>query len=320
MKKQRIVICVSAGFPEAQVDALRKAAPQADIVVSADKADDIAKALPGATAMIGCPRHLWSDDLLRVAGNALEWIHASGAGCEEFITPGLVGSSVTLTNGRIIQGPEVADHAVALLLTLARNIHLALRPQPGPLARPIELRGKTAVVMGVGGIGMLIAERLHAFGMRVIGINPAMIPMVSFIETVLPPDRLAEALPEADAVLMAAPHTVLTRKVFDAAAFAAMKPSTYFVNVSRGKTVDTAALQAALQDGRIAAAGIDVTDPEPLPADHPLRSMPNVIVTAHQAGLSDHNRHRSFEVIRTNVERYGRGLPLLNIVDKALGY
>ncbi len=318
--RPRIVLCTSTGFPAAQVAEIQAAADGVEIDAVADTRDAIWKAIPGASALIGCPRMIFSDALLAAAGPSLRWMHASGAGCEEFITPGLQAHTLVLTNGRIIQGPEVADHAVALLLAIARNIHAALRGRPAKPSRPIELRGKTAAVVGLGGAGLLAAERLHAFGMRVVGVNPQPLPMLSLLDDVVPPDRLREVLPGADAVLMAAPHTPQTDKLFGAAEFALMKPTAIFVNVSRGKTVDTDALTAAVKQGRPGSAGIDVTDPEPLPPDHPLRHMDNVIVTEHQAGLSDHNRRRSFELIKINVARFAAGVPLLNIVDKQLGY
>lgn len=319
-ERPRIVLCMPPAFTAELASEVKAVANRVQIVTVADNAEAIQGAIRGASALIGCPRNLFSDGLLASAGPSLRWIHASGAGCEEFITPGLQASSLVLTNGRIIQGPEVADHAIALLLTITRNIHTALRGRPAKPGRPIELRGKTAVVTGLGGIGLLLAERLHVFGIRVIGVNPNPVPMMSSLEDVVAPDQLHEVLPTADAVFIAAPHTSMTERMFGAEEFLLMKPSATFINVSRGKIVDTEALVAALVAGRPGAAGLDVTDPEPLPPDHPLRLMDQVVITEHQAGLSDHNRRRSVELIRTNVARFAAGLPLLNIVDKQLGY
>lgn len=320
-ERPRILLCVSSGFASSQVDAIRFEVDNlAKLEAILDNKESIFDHLPGAAALIGCPRHIFSDAVISTAGPSLRWIHASGAGCEEFITPGLQASGLVLTNGRIIQGPEVADHAVALLLAITRNLHAALRGRPAKPARPIELRGKTAVVVGLGGVGMSIVERLHAFGMRVIGVNPQPVAMLSIIEEVVPPDQMSAVLPRADAVLIAAPNTPMTHRIFGSDEFAAMKPTAIFVNVSRGRTVDTSALLAALQAGRPGAACLDVTDPEPLPKDHPLRQLDNIVITEHQAGLSDHNRQRSYELIRTNILRFATGAPLLNIVDKQLGY
>ncbi len=316
-----VLVVTSTGLSEEWVEELRKTVPEADIVTCADTRTSIQAQVHGMSALVGCPRHVFSDELLAIAGPELRWIHATGAGCEEFMTPGLVASSIVLTNGRIIQGPEVADHAVALVLALTRNLHLHIRQRPTrEHPRPIELRGKAALVIGMGGIGLLIAERLAAFGMRIVGVDPVFKPMVSFVESLHVPESLQDLLPDADVIINACPLTPETERFFGALEFAAMKPSSVFVNVSRGRVVDTDALVSALAAGRPGAAGIDVTEPEPLPAEHPLRSMPNVIVTEHTAGLSDHNRQRSRELIATNIRRFVRGQHLLNVVDKQRGF
>lgn len=284
-----------------------------------DDPDAIRACISGVHALIGCPRACFNAELLQRARPTLRWIHVPGAGCEEFLIPELVATDVILTAGRIIQGPSVADHALALLLALTRNLAYVLRGIANP-PRPIELRGKGALVVGLGGIGLLVAERLRAFGMRVIGVDPEVVPMLQAVDRVDPPERLYEALGAADIVVVTAPLTPATRRRFSAHEFAAMLPHAIFINVARGRIVDTEALTDALRCGRIRAAGLDVTDPEPLPDDHPLRSMSNVVITPHIAGPSDGNRERSTALIVRNIERYAQGLPLLNVVDKIRGY
>lgn len=318
--KPRILIVHSSGAIKEKVAVLQSEVPEADIVTVPDMEQEIFGALPGVNALIGCPRPFFGSEILKRTKSTLRWIHVNGAGCEEFLIPELTGSDIVLTNGRVIQGPEVADHALALLLALARNLHLVLRGTTKGLPRPIELRGKFAVVVGVGGIGMLVAERLHSFGMRVLGVDARYMPMIRAVEHWFLPERLQEALELADAVVLCVPVTCRTRKMFGEKEFSAMKTSTYFVNVCRGLVVDTNALTDVLRQGKIKAAGLDVTDPEPLPDDHPLRNIPNVIITPHQAGLSEHNRERSFELIKQNVLRFVHGLPLINVVNKELGY
>ncbi|OGQ48001.1 MAG: hypothetical protein A3H42_02255 [Deltaproteobacteria bacterium RIFCSPLOWO2_02_FULL_46_8] len=319
-KKPRILIMHSAGFTNEMVEMLRNEMPEADIVTVADNEEEIHGALDGINALIGCPRSLFGAEILKKTKSTLRWIHASGAGCEEFLIPELLESDVVLTNGRVIQGPEVADHALALLLALTRNLHYVLRGKTQDIPRPVELRDKTAVIVGVGGVGMLVAERLHASGMRVVGVDAEYLPMVRAVDQWYLPERLHEALALADAVVLCVPVTDRTRKMFGKKAFSAMQPSAYFVNVCRGVVVDTEILTEALRQGKIKAAGLDVTDPEPLPEDHPLYSMPNVIITPHRAGLSDHNRNRSFELVRQNVKRFVKGESLINVVNKQLGY
>lgn len=328
MQRPRILIVTSTGIPSVRVDAFRASVPTADIVSVGDSREAMYTTVAGAHALIGCPRPLFDRALLARARETLRWIHVPGAGCEEFLIPELVASDIVLTNGRIIQGPEVADHALALLLALTRNLHLVLRghvghrtrPSDMDMPRPIELRAKVAVVVGVGGIGLLIAERLAACGMRVIGVDQECVPMVRSLERWVPSSQLQDVLPQADVVVVSAPATDATRKMFGAEVFRCMKPAAFFINVCRGALVDTDALTAALAQGRIRAAGLDVTDPEPLPDDHPLRTMANVIITPHIAGPSDQNRERSHALIQENVVRFVHGTPLMNVVNKHLGY
>jgi len=320
-QSKRIVLVTSTGMPAEWVESVRTAAVGAEVVTPRDNAEEISAAIPGADALINCPRHLFTPELLRQAGNNLQWVHIGGAGIEEFLIPEFVESDITLTNGKIIQGPSVADHAMALLLSITRNIHRVVRGQTvREMPRPLELRGKVMTVIGVGGIGMLIAERAHAFGMKVIAVSPDYVAMTSFIEDFLPPERLHEALEKSDVVVMAAPVTGASRRMMGQAEFSAMKQGGIYVAVSRGVPTDTNALVEALQNGHLAAAGLDVTDPEPLPDDHPLRAMPNVVITPHIAGPSDHNRERSLVLLKANAAQFVAGRPLYNVVDKKLGY
>ncbi len=319
-ERPRILLVAAPAVREA-MQAMPADFPGADIAVVPDELEAITEAVTGAHGMIGCPRPLFSDDLLRRAGDSLKWIHVPGAGVEEFIIPALVDSDITLTNGRVIQGPEVADHALALTLALTRNLYLILAGKAaGPVPRPVELRGKTLIVLGVGGIGMLVAERAVAFGMTVIGVDPDYVPMSCVLERTVGPEEIRDVLPLGDVVIMAAPHAPDSDPLMGPGEFAAMKKGAYFVNVSRGRTVDTAALTEALRSGHLGGAGLDVTDPEPLPGDHPLRSLDNVVLTPHIAGLSEHNRARSLELIRKNIGRFIANRPLINVVNKELGY
>ena len=311
---------LSTGFTQEQFDEIRSAYPKAEFVPATD--DTVYEKAVAIDALIGCPRRAFSEKLLRRAGDCLRWVHGPGAGVEEFLLLQFVEGDITFTNGKVIQGPEVADHAMALLLALTRNLHLVIREgTSGPMPRPTELRDKTALVIGLGGVGMLIAERAAAFGMSVMGVNHGNLPpMLSMLKRVYAPESLNEALPHADVVIVSAPHTALTEGMLGKEQFGLMKPSAYFINVSRGKLVKTEALTNAMLAGHLSGAGLDVTDPEPLPEDHQLRGLTNVIISPHIAGLSEHNRGRSFELTRTNIERFVNGLPLINIVDKRSGY
>jgi D-2-hydroxyacid dehydrogenase (NADP+) len=253
------------------------------------------------------------------AGKKLKWVQTMSAGVERvlFLSGGndLRDSDIILTNNQIVQGPEIADHALALLLMLSRGLNTFYMNQQQELwkARPypgIELRGKTAVV----------SARAWAFGMNVIGVDPEDIPFTPFIKKVVKPDQLDEVLPEADVVFISAPHTPKSHKMMGRKQFELMKQNSYFIAVSRGGIYDMNSLVRALDGKRLAGAGVDVTDPEPLPKGHPLWKFHNVIITPHVAGRSDGDRARMVGTIKENIRRFVEGEPLVNVVDKQKGY
>jgi len=321
---------VVTGVTEAQMATIRKAAP--DVQVIAATAKDLTQKIVDADALIGsCSREAV------VAGKKLKWVQLHSAGVENCAFPELVDSPIVLTSSKILQGPEIADHAFALLLALTRGIRLAVPNQleenwgrgtfsemvgadAGRGFVPIELRGKTALVIGVGGIGTQVAERAAAFGMKVVGIDPKDMPHSRDIEHVGQPEDLLDLIPTADVVFMCAPYTRRTDGMMGTAQFAAMKKGSYFVSVSRGKTTRTDALVQALQSRHLAGAGLDVVDPEPLPKGHPLWKMPNVVITPHIAGRSDGEWDRRMDLITDNIRRFSKGLPLRHVIDKKEGY
>jgi len=255
----------------------------------------------------------------------LKWIQSESAGVENYISlPGFADSGITLTNCKIVQGPEIADHALGLLLGLTRGIAIAARNSNGDWNQrafsPVELRGKTALIIGVGGIGTQIAERLHASGMTVIGVDPKDMPYTTYLARAVAPDRLDSVIPLADVVLVSAPLTARSRKMMGPRQFELMKQNSYFIAVSRGGLYDMDALVKALDTKKLAGAGVDVTDPEPLPPGHPLWKFPNVVITPHIAGRSDGENARYEELFTENLRRFAANEPMLNVVDKAKGY
>ena len=304
------------GLSADQSEQLQKAVPDAEIIAAS--AESAANQISEADALIGpCTAPLVNK------GQKLRWVQTFSAGVEG-CAPLLADREIVLTNVKILMGPEIADHAMALLLALTRSLRQTIPAQASGewrrSYRPIELRGKTALIIGVGGIGTQIAERASAFGMRVLGVDPKDVPFINSIERVVPPDQMKELLPEADVVFMAAPHTPETNYMLGPEQFSLMKRGAYFINVSRGKTTRTEALVQALESGRLAGAGIDVVDPEPLPPSHALWKMTNVVITPHIAGQSDQLDERRLELFIQNVRRFAKGIPLLNVVDKRKGY
>jgi phosphoglycerate dehydrogenase-like enzyme len=317
------VVVTTAGtyysrFGPAELGELRAAAP--DLKIVAPEPSRIMEELADADGVIGTI----TPEMIRV-GKKLKWVQVGVAGVERFLSPELVKSEITLTNCKILQGPEIADHAMAMLLALTRQINRAvamrtLEEWPTRDYQPIELQGRTAVVVGVGGIGMQIAVRAHAFGMRVLGVDARDMPYLPFLQTCVRPDRLDTVLREADVVFVAAPHTPETEKMLGARQLELMKPGSYFIAVSRGKLYDAEALAKAVERRHLAGAGLDVTDPEPLPKGHPLWKLENVIITPHVAGRSDREHERYMALFKENLKRFSAGEPLLNVVDKQKGY
>jgi phosphoglycerate dehydrogenase-like enzyme len=264
------------------------------------------------------------------AGKNLKWVGVMSAGVERVLFPrdgssDLRDSHITLTNNKIVQGPEIADHALAMLLMLSRNLYILYKNDQQQTWDPhsfhgIELNGKTAIVVGVGGIGTQIAVRANAFGMTVIGVDPEDKPFLPFLKSLVKPDQFDDVLPQADVVFISVPDTPKSHKMMGARQFELMKKNSYFIAVSRGGIYEMNGLVKALDEKRLAGAGVDVTDPEPLPKVHPLWKFENVIITPHIAGRSDRDSARMVGTIKENIRRFVEGKPLINVVDKQKGY
>lgn len=317
------LVFLSAGMSDADRRSLEEIAPNVRIITGLDRES----ALRHAPEAHGIEARLLTSAFLERAKN-LVWVHSPSAGVERFVAmEGLAGNErIVLTNSRAVHGPAIADHAFAMLLALTRNLRPYLDTQRAvgrgedEGTRAIALQGKTMLVVGIGGIGTEIARRAHGFGMRVIATRRTDAPAPDFVERVGKPGDLIALLPEADVVAICVPLTAETERMFNSAAFAAMKPGAYLINIARGKVVDTAALVGALKEGRLAGACLDVTDPEPLPPDHSLRREPNVIITPHIAADAELTAERGRALLRENIRRFGAGEPLLNTVDMRSGY
>ena len=269
-----------------------------------------------------------SPELVR-AGKKLRWVQTLSAGVEQVLhktgSDALANSDIVLTNNQIVQGPEIADHAMALLLAHTRFLPTYMQRQADEnwQGRPytlVELNGKNALVVGMGGIGLQIAIRAWAHGMNVVGVDPEDIAYLPYVDKIVKPDMLDSVIGDADVVFMAAPHTPASHKMIGPSQFDAMKQGAYFIAVSRGGTYDLNSLVKALDSKKLAGAGVDVTDPEPLPKGHALWKMDNVIITPHIAGRSDMDRGRMLGIVKANIQRFADGERLYNVVDKQKGY
>jgi phosphoglycerate dehydrogenase-like enzyme len=287
------------------------------IVLSAATPRDIA----AADATLG----VCSPEVLAQA-TRLQWIQWMGAGVEGCVhQPLLHQHRVLLTNMQRVSGPSMAEHVIALMMALSRHLNYFMREQQqGHWAEDspqlADLEGRTVLVVGLGGIGTEVARRAHALGMRVTATRASGREGPDYVSYVGLPDELLKLAREADFVVNCTPLTPQTTDIFNREFFAAMKSSAYFLSVGRGRSTVTADLVTALSSGKIAGAGLDVVDPEPLPPDSPLWRLPNVIITPHvsaDTAISDEVRAA---LLRENLHRYVAGEPMLAVVDIERGY
>src|SRR5580700_1927378 len=263
-------------------------------------------------------------ELLPRAGH-LRWLQAPQAAPPAgYYYPELIAHPVQITNFREIYNDHIAAHIMSFVLAFARGLHVYLpqqlrrewRPVPRESGDVVHLPEATALIVGVGGIGGETARLASAFGMRVIGVDerrPSPPPGVAELHRAA---ALDELLPRADFVVLTVPHTPETQGFMNRARFQRMKRSAFFINIGRGMTTRLGDLVAALKAGEIAGAGLDVFEEEPLPADHPLWTLPGVLITPHTAGYGPYLDERRFEVLRDNCRRFLTGQPLRNLVDK----
>jgi phosphoglycerate dehydrogenase-like enzyme len=298
---------------------LRADVPEISVIV-AETAEDAARAIVRADAAFG----FLPPDLLARA-QRLRWLQAPYAAPPPgYYHAELVAHPVVVTNTREIYNDHIAAHVMACILMFARNLVHYHRQQFAKTwdAAPLDtgvthLPDSTLLIVGVGGIGTETARLAASFGMRVIGTDARRTDKPDYISELHRADALDELLPRADFVVLTVPHTPATEGFMHRARFQRMKRSAIFINIGRGMTTRLADLTAALQAGEIAGAALDVYEQEPLPRDHPLWDLPNVVLTPHISGYGPYLDDRRYEILRHNCRAFARGEPLLNLVDKA---
>ncbi|HEY3714419.1 MAG TPA: D-2-hydroxyacid dehydrogenase [Jatrophihabitantaceae bacterium] len=303
-------------LPDAPRDHARRLAdelPDVDVVVAED-ARAAAAALAGAEAAYGT-----LTPSLLAAAPALRWLQAPQAGPPpEFYFAELVAHPVVVTNLRDTYTDHVATHAVAMLLALARNIPTYARARTwAPMDDVLHLQRATVLVVGLGAVGREVARQLAPFGATIIATDARLVERPVGVAELHPADALDAVLPRADAVVLTVPHTPATDGLMSARRLALLEPSAVLVNVGRGALVDLDDLVVSLRAGQLRAAAIDVVPREPLPDDHPLWTMPQVLITPHVAGVGPETDERRYAVVRDNAERFAAGRVLRNVVDKA---
>jgi phosphoglycerate dehydrogenase-like enzyme len=256
----------------------------------------------------------------------LRWVQSFSAGMNNFLLPEVIErNEITVTNMAGIYAPQGGEHAWAFLLALARGLVSSLenmKTRRWGGATVVEITGSTLGIIGLGGFGLETLKRAQGYDMTVLALDPVHTEKPEGVAELKKPtrDNLHDLLRRSDAVVLACPRTEETYHLIGAEELAQMKNSAYLINVTRGGIIDELALVEALNTGQIAGAGLDVTEEEPLPADSPLWDAPNLVLTPHRAGASQHRPRKVFEFFCENLERYLKGEPLRNIVDKRKGY
>jgi phosphoglycerate dehydrogenase-like enzyme len=313
---------IGAPIPERFIAQLNADFPRTRFVTATD--DSFREELKDADATVSW--RLLPDDI--EAAPKRKWLQTIGAGVDDIISPAIVERGLIVTNNSGVHASNIAEHVLGMMLAFARRLPFQIRGQINHEWRDesgreyvFELGGQTLLLVGVGNIGTAIGARAKCFGMRVIGVRrrPSRESTPS-IDEQFGVDQLKEQLPRADHVVIAMPLTSRSRRLFDGATIAAMKPGAYLYNIGRGPIIDPVALVDHLQSGHLAGAGLDVTDPEPLPPDSPLWDMENVIITSHTSGGTPKYWDRAFGILHENIRRFVADEPLQNVVDVTEGY
>jgi phosphoglycerate dehydrogenase-like enzyme len=326
-RKPRKVLVLQSNRNTGGQNDLRAAAGDVAVVFASDQRSAIAAAAD-ADIIIGANPDICDPRVINSA-KQVRWMASLSAGVENCMQlPVIKERGVIVTNMRGVDSPVIAEHAMALMLALAHGLdRFMVDTTQGVMSRGTASRlqlqflgGKTMLVSGLGGIGTEVARRAHGLGMKVVATRVGGTGKPDFVSYVGQPNELLTLARTADVVVSAVPLTPETTDLYNKEFFAALKPTAYFINIARGGSVDTDALTAALTEGRLGGAGLDVTDPEPLPGGHPLWKAPRVIITPHIAAWSDLDESVQWIVSAENLRRYIAGEKMLNMVDLARGF
>jgi len=297
-------------------------------IVAVKNTEEMVAQAANADAIVGGDNAV-CDDRVLAAAKKIRWVAIMSAGVEDCLgKAGLERPGLIVTNMRAVAGPVMAEHSIALAYALARSLQVSVGRQATGEgwnrnfagSQPQALTGKTMLVAGLGGIGLEVARRANALGMKVIATRASSREGPDYVSYVGLSDELPTLIQQADVVVAALPLIPATTNLFDAKMFARMKKTAYFINVGRGGSVVTNDLVTALNSGAIAGAGLDVTEPEPLPKDHALWKAKNIIVTPHMSAQSDLGQGKRELILREQIRRFIAGDKLLSVVDMKKGY
>jgi phosphoglycerate dehydrogenase-like enzyme len=311
-------VVVMAGRWAEWVDDYNAVSPEVN-AVAAHTVEALMDEIASADVVFG---RLPKDAFLRAKN--LKWVQSIGVGFETMLYPEMIDSDVIITNTAGAFDSAMAEHAIALMLSQTRSIVASERLRKDrtytrelPLS---QVDGRRACVLGLGTIGRNIAIRLHALGLHVIGVDAQVTEPPEGVDELETPDQSLNVISKADFVLVALPLTDTTRGLVNAQWFDAMPTHAYLINIARGPIVNESDLVDALKEGKIAGAGIDVFEVEPLPKSSPLWDEPKAIITYHLGGRSSEGERNMKQIFCENLRRWIKGDPLLNLVDKRKGY
>ena len=299
---------------------LAEAVPEARVIIAQD-ADTAAREIVDAEAAFG-----WLGKDLLSKAKKLRWLQApQAAPAAGYYYPELIAHPLAVTNFREIFNDHIGAHILAFVLAFARGLHVLIPQQlrrewnksPAEDGDVVHLPEATALLVGVGGIGSEAARLLASFGVTVLATDARRTTKPDGVRELHRPEALDDLLPRADFVILTVPHTPATEGFFNRARFRRMKPTAFFINIGRGMTTKLDDLVAALQAGEIAGAALDVYEQEPLPREHPLWTLPNVLLTPHMAGHGPYLNDRRFQIMVDNCRAFAAGRALRNQVDKA---
>jgi len=314
----RIVLCYPV--EDRHLNQIRAAAPQAEVIDAGQ--EHIGREILSADLFCGHAKvpMPW-DEVVR--GGRLQWIQSSAAGLDHCLVPSVVASKITVTSASGVLADQVAEQSIALATGLSRSLPVFFRAQQARefIRRPTrDLMDSTVGIVGLGGNGRRLAEVLSVFNTRILATDTFPVDKPACVAELWPAERLDDLLKEVEFLFLCAPLTDETRGMIDRRALGLMRPDAFLINVARGPLVVERDLIEALEAGRLAGAGVDVTEMEPLPTTSRLWELPNVIITPHVGGQSRIRIDRMTDFFCENLRRYLSDEPLANLVDKRLGY
>jgi phosphoglycerate dehydrogenase-like enzyme len=323
MKQLSILVLSAPDEPQLlMLDELRETAN----IVIGNSANSFEKAAGGAEVIFN-----WSGSLSLIRevflmSHSVRWVHSRSAGLERTLFPELIASDVTMTNGSGVFSPSLGEFALAAILYFAKDFRRMIRNQMAGVWEPFDvlpISGKTVGIVGYGDIGRAVAARVRHLGMNVLAVKRHVSAQKNsdpLVDQIYSPDHRIEMLSRCDYVVVAAPLNAETHGLIGEAEFAALKPSAVIINVGRGPVIEEHAMIKALSEHKIKGAALDVFAEEPLPNGHPFYKMENVLLSPHCADHTPDWLDNAMRFFITQFERFRRGEPLLNVVDKKLGY